>query len=619
MTNLAGAIPEADKSAGERGNATSLLIPTSSVFLVVFAVLLYALCPNVYVGDSGLFQAASFSLGSAHPPGYPLFILTGKLASFLPLGNIAFRVNLVSALFTALTAVMVFVISVDLTSNKYASWSAALICSISPVLLPESLKAEVYTVNSFIAMLVFFCGLRLLKGANFTRFTLLGFFLVGLGMGNHHTTGFMGLVLLLPVCIRWKEMTVKWFFWGLLFFSLGLSVNLHLYFRSVAMNNSGGLLVYSYAGDFSHFKRILLRQDYKQSATINAVAGAFSFSNGWFYGFRNSLQFIGLSSTQPVLPFLLIGFVSLRKHKRVLAYFSFSVLVWFGLLGRMVWPTGQLSPKDVEVISVYFMPVIPVLYVAVGVGFNAVFVFFQKRRLEVLSRAMPLIFAIIPFVLLPYSLRISNLNSHYLSYDYTRDMHSGLPLKSLLMNYSDNPMFLSFYMRMVERYREDLLVMGTSGKNDVYGLESSPRWKYEKMYPDFYRNDRSTIREINQDFALREKLYVNNEMVMGKVFSRNYKYEHYLFSVALWPANISSDGFKDGVHERIKAAYEKTNYERLFELPLQQDFFAQELITAYSLNSMLYSEIMKKDVTSKEGDQFYLLPSESVISHDGHK
>ncbi|HEY6572171.1 MAG TPA: DUF2723 domain-containing protein, partial [Candidatus Eisenbacteria bacterium] len=48
--------------------------------------------------DSGDLLAASATLGIPHPTGYPLFVLLGRLASLLPLGSVAFRINLVAAL-----------------------------------------------------------------------------------------------------------------------------------------------------------------------------------------------------------------------------------------------------------------------------------------------------------------------------------------------------------------------------------------------------------------------------------------------------------------------------------------------------------------------------------------
>ena len=45
-----------------------------SIFLLCFFVYLRTLCSTVYVGDSGELIPASYSLGIAHPPGYPIFV-----------------------------------------------------------------------------------------------------------------------------------------------------------------------------------------------------------------------------------------------------------------------------------------------------------------------------------------------------------------------------------------------------------------------------------------------------------------------------------------------------------------------------------------------------------------
>ena len=46
-------------------------------------------------------------LGIAHPPGFPLYTMLGKLFTLIPFGDVAYRVNLMSALFAALTLALV--------------------------------------------------------------------------------------------------------------------------------------------------------------------------------------------------------------------------------------------------------------------------------------------------------------------------------------------------------------------------------------------------------------------------------------------------------------------------------------------------------------------------------
>lgn len=60
-------------------------------FTIPLAVYLLTLAPSVTFFDSGEFITAIHSLGTAHSPGYPLFVNYGKPFTWLPFGTIAFR------------------------------------------------------------------------------------------------------------------------------------------------------------------------------------------------------------------------------------------------------------------------------------------------------------------------------------------------------------------------------------------------------------------------------------------------------------------------------------------------------------------------------------------------
>ena len=50
-------------------------------------------------------------LGVAHNPGYPLYVLLTHAFSYLPIGSLAYRINLFSALLGALTVGLAFLIA----------------------------------------------------------------------------------------------------------------------------------------------------------------------------------------------------------------------------------------------------------------------------------------------------------------------------------------------------------------------------------------------------------------------------------------------------------------------------------------------------------------------------
>ena len=68
----------------------------------VAAFLLYLFCAHPSLSpyrDSGDMAASAWTLGVAHPPGYPLYLLLGRLwAWFLVLGGVAYRLHVLSAL-----------------------------------------------------------------------------------------------------------------------------------------------------------------------------------------------------------------------------------------------------------------------------------------------------------------------------------------------------------------------------------------------------------------------------------------------------------------------------------------------------------------------------------------
>jgi len=83
--------------------------------VIIFAgsmlVYVMTLAPTISFFDSGEMIAGAYTVGVSHPPGYPVYVTLGKLFSFLPINNVAYRVNLMSSFFAAMTAVMIYYIT----------------------------------------------------------------------------------------------------------------------------------------------------------------------------------------------------------------------------------------------------------------------------------------------------------------------------------------------------------------------------------------------------------------------------------------------------------------------------------------------------------------------------
>jgi hypothetical protein len=134
-----------------RARAAALAIaarPEAAVFVV--AAIGYALAagPGVSWMDAGELTTAGATLGVSHPPGHPLHALLARAATLVPLGEIAFRVTLVSAVAMAAALAGVVAIARALLGATgpalLAAAAAALVAGLAPAAAINATRAEVY-------------------------------------------------------------------------------------------------------------------------------------------------------------------------------------------------------------------------------------------------------------------------------------------------------------------------------------------------------------------------------------------------------------------------------------------------------------------------------------------
>src|SRR5215475_12323597 len=86
-----------ETSVGTTPWSLAELLCAGAVFFVALVVYGWTLAPTVTPTDSGELILAADGLGVAHPPGVPLWIMLAHLASLVPVGNVAVRINFSSA------------------------------------------------------------------------------------------------------------------------------------------------------------------------------------------------------------------------------------------------------------------------------------------------------------------------------------------------------------------------------------------------------------------------------------------------------------------------------------------------------------------------------------------
>jgi len=222
-----------------------LLVGESAPFLssrladslvAIAALVLYAgtLAPTVLPADAGEFQLVSYVLGIAHPPGYPLYTMLAKLFTFIPLGDIAYRVNLFSAVSSTL-ALVVLSRAVRRTTGSYLmGWIAAVGLGVAPTFWAQGTTANIRSLTALFTALQMSA---LIVYARSKRSEHLVAFALVLGLGITHHTSLLplllpyGAFLLLAVPELWRQPRA-WTRPGLAFV-LSLSVLLYLPLRSM--------------------------------------------------------------------------------------------------------------------------------------------------------------------------------------------------------------------------------------------------------------------------------------------------------------------------------------------------------------------------------------------------
>jgi hypothetical protein len=183
--------------------------------------------------DSGELITAAYTLGIAHPPGYPLWCLLGKLFTLIPLGSVAWRVNLLSAVLGAMAVGLLALVAGRFTKSFWVSLVAAFLYAGSRDFWGQCVISEVYSLNILLFLLILYLVLRF-EDTLRTRWLYLTAFFLGLGLTNHSTLGPLAPVFLGWVFLRHWELFLK----PLLLlnlvaaFLLGFSIILYLPMRS---------------------------------------------------------------------------------------------------------------------------------------------------------------------------------------------------------------------------------------------------------------------------------------------------------------------------------------------------------------------------------------------------
>lgn len=189
-------------------------IYAAAVFLCTLVIYWMTVQPSVSFWDCGEFIAASYALQVPHPPGAPFFLILGNIFSKIPFfENVGFKVNLISVLSSALTALFLYLVAVKLINifkgtkpenslDGIVTYTAAAIgalsLSFSDTFWFNGVEAEVYAFSTLLVAAITYLIIRWYERADnkdAEKYILAIAYLVGLSIGVH----LMSVLTIVPV------------------------------------------------------------------------------------------------------------------------------------------------------------------------------------------------------------------------------------------------------------------------------------------------------------------------------------------------------------------------------------------------------------------------------------
>ena len=176
------------------------------LLLITLGVYLSTLTPGIGTRDGYELQAVSATLGFAHPTGYPLFSIIGRMwLTMLPFGSIAWRINVLCALFAATSVPLLYATARRILGLRSLAVLSACVLAFSSTLWTQAVRPEKYTLNALFVALILYIAFGIAdpeqRGPHpHLRWLALAY---GLSMAHHRTMLMLAPALVLY--LLWRD------------------------------------------------------------------------------------------------------------------------------------------------------------------------------------------------------------------------------------------------------------------------------------------------------------------------------------------------------------------------------------------------------------------------------
>jgi len=474
-------------------------------FVAAAALYVATLAPSVTFEDSGELISAAYTLGVPHEPGYPLWTMIAHVFTWLPVGDVALRVNLMSAASTAVAAALVAwatLLVVDecaggargaspapagrpgaasraatQTATAQPAWLPALsgptlwLASVSAVAAgllaataettwSQAIITEVYGLNAALVALLALLTLLWTRAATprgRTRLFYTVCLVLGLGLTAHDT-----FIVLLPTLVlyafvierrlrpAWRQLAV-----GAGLFVVGLLP--YLYLPLAATRRP--LMNWGNASTWTNFWRVVMRRQYVtsghsglRSTAAELWTSASLLEHQWF---------------PALLALAIVGSIVLFRRRRPLFWLALVslVLTWPAITLITDFPTNTsdafVNIDNRALVSVFYIPSYLLLALLMGLGawWLATWALATRRAPRGLAVALAVAVAVVPLALAVVRLPDITMHRYRFADAYIHNVFAVAAPHSLVMVDRDQFGFPLMYAQDVDKERPDVVVL----------------------------------------------------------------------------------------------------------------------------------------------------------------
>lgn len=453
-TGVSSAADE-DGTAQRESTLLKWSVPALTGFSV-FLVYLRTLYPSVGGGDSGELVATACATGVAHPPGYPLYTMLAKVFTFLPLGTVAWRVNLLSAICGSAAAVVILLAVRRWTKNTWAGLLAAGLFAFSPLVWRYAVVAEVFSLNHLLLAALLYTAVSYSETRD-PNFAYLSALMFGLGMSNHHTCLFYAVPIMIWILLigRRELWTMRRLMAISGCFIAGFLPHAYLFIAdaykpAVSWGNTSRI-----QGFLTH----LLRREYgtlqlaRQTAdtTGNFLIGL----KEYFFSLPHQVFYVGL-----VLAVVGLYQGLRQKRTRVLAAVTVIAFCFYLITFHAL---ANLPLTDLFYLDIHrrFWPMANLMIcVWAGLGFDALISLAPLARSRKLELAMASIAIVAAAAVFNFQVEDQHDNTTFS--DYGRELFRPLPAGALVWSKGDLGLNAMRYLQQCEGHRPDVRIVDRS-------------------------------------------------------------------------------------------------------------------------------------------------------------